>query len=222
MAPLAAVAGGAGLATPRLVTAALALQDDRGHPLPFEPARWHRPASAGERQFLAGVAGPVLDVGCGPGRVLDALARRRVAVLGVDPSPTAAAIARRRGGAVLQRSVFDALPGTGRWETVLLLDGNIGIGGLPRRLLRRCAELVRPGGTVIVEVEPPGAGWRACQARVERDGETGPWFPWAVVGRDAIAGLAAAACLAVRATTVVEDRWLVALGHATAGTQACA
>jgi SAM-dependent methyltransferase len=201
---------------------AVLLQDDRGLPLPFEPARWHAPVSAREGRFLAGLSGPVLDVGCGPGRVLHELARRRVAVLGVDPSPAAAALARRRGGAVLQRSVFDALPGTGRWETVLLLDGNIGIGGDPVRLLRRSAALIRPAGVVVVEVEPPGAGWRTCRARLEGEGEAGPWFAWAVVGGDAIGDLASAASLEVRRITRVEDRWIVALTHVLTETRVCA
>ncbi|MBV8297722.1 MAG: class I SAM-dependent methyltransferase [Acidimicrobiia bacterium] len=200
----------------------LVLHDDRGQPLPFEPSRWHRPASPAEREFLARLVGPVLDVGCGPGRVLDALSRRRVAVLGVDPSPGAVALARRRGGAVLQRSVFDPIPGTGRWETVLLLDGNIGIGGDPRRLLRRCAELVRPGGAVVIEVEPPGTGWRSCQARLERDGEASPWFNWAVVGCDRVGELAAAALLEVRQVIRVEHRWIASLARAGTESRVCA
>jgi SAM-dependent methyltransferase len=204
-----------------VTSAGLALHDDQGQPLPFDPGRWHRPASAVEREFLAHLVGPVLDVGCGPGRVLEALSRRRVAALGVDLSPTAVALARRAGAAVLQRSVFDPLPGTARWETVLLLDGNIGIGGDPRRLLRRCAGLARAGGAVVVEVEPPGTGWRSCRARLESDAEAGPWFTWAVVDFDAIGELASAASLAQRDVTRVEDRWMVTLTHA-AESRACA
>jgi SAM-dependent methyltransferase len=215
---VAAVTGGAGVVT----NPSLVFRDDGGRPLPFDIDRWHAPASEAEGRFLAALVGPVLDVGCGPGRVLDALARRRVAVLGVDPSPTAVALARQRGAAVLQRSVFDALPGTGRWETVLLLDGNVGIGGDPRRLLRRCGALVRPGGEVVVEVEPPGTGWRRCRARLERDSERSPWFPWAIVGCDAIGAVADAASLEVRSVRRVERRWIVTLGHVRAETRACA
>jgi hypothetical protein len=123
---------------------------------------------------------------------------------------------------VLQRSVFDALPGTGRWETVLLLDGNIGIGGDPDRLLRRCAGLVRPGGEVVVEVDPPGTGWRPCRARLERDVDRGPWFPWAVVGCDAIPALARAASLQVRTINRVEHRWIATLAHTGTESRACA
>ncbi|MCS6800416.1 MAG: class I SAM-dependent methyltransferase [Chloroflexota bacterium] len=44
--------------------------------------------------------GPVLEVGCGTGRVADALARRGFSVIGVDPSPAMLAAARRRSAAL--------------------------------------------------------------------------------------------------------------------------
>src|SRR5204863_7462240 len=94
--------------------------------------------TAPEEARLAAMAAPVLDVGCGPGRLVVGLARRGAVALGVDPAPAAVALARGRGAAVLQRSVFDPLPGHGRWRTIVLADGNIGIGGDPVRLLRRC------------------------------------------------------------------------------------
>jgi hypothetical protein len=118
--------------------------------------------------------------------------------------------------------VFDPLPGAGRWETVLLLDGNIGIGGDPRRLLERCATLLRPGGAIMAEVEAPGTGWRSCRARLERERETGRWFPWAVVGCDAVGAIAAATGLAVADVRQLEDRWIVWLQHAAVGRHACA
>jgi len=200
----------------------LVMRDEEGRALPLEPSRWHGPTTPEEHLLLEGIGGPVLDVGCGPGRVLDALARRGVAALGVDPAPAAAALARRKGCAVLQRSVFDPLPGTGRWETILLLDGNVGIGGDPRRLLERCAVLLRPGGTVIAEVEAPGTGWRSCRARLEREREAGRWFPWAVVGCDAVAAIAAATALAVSDVRELEGRWIVWLQHTAVGRHACA
>ena len=206
-----------------LVTgSSLVMRDEEGRALPLEPSRWHGPTTPEERILLAGVGGPVLDVGCGPGRVLDALARQGVAALGVDPAPAAAALARRKGCAVLQRSVFDPLPGTGRWETILLLDGNLGIGGDPRQLLERCAALLRPGGTIIAEVEAPGSGWRSCRARLEREQHAGAWFPWAVVGCDAVDAIAGAAGLTVFQVRELEGRWIVWLEHAAVGRDACA
>src|SRR5207247_1691171 len=81
--------------------------------------------------ILAAVDGPVIDLGCGPGRLVLSLARRRVPALGVDTSPSAVALARSRGAAALQRDLFGPLPGEGRWGTAPLFDGNVGIGGAP-------------------------------------------------------------------------------------------
>jgi SAM-dependent methyltransferase len=176
----------------------LVLRGDDGGLLPLDPSRWHGPLTAGDQRVLARVEGPALDIGCGPGRVVAGLAHRGVVVLGVDPAPGAVALARARGCAVLQRSVFEPLPGEGRWESVLLFDGNLGIGGDPVRLLRRCRALARRGGAVIAEVEAQSSGWRTCRARLERAGEVSTWFQWSVVGADAIATLAEDAGLELR------------------------
>ena len=57
-----------------------------------------------------------------------ALAERGIPVLGIDITPCAVEQARSSGGLVMLRDVSDRLPGAGRWMTVLLADGNIGIG----------------------------------------------------------------------------------------------
>jgi SAM-dependent methyltransferase len=159
----------------------------------LEIERWHDDASEGEVALLRTLRGPVLDVGCGPGRLVVALGRLGRVALGLDPAPGAVSAARGRGAAVLQRSVFDPLPGEGRWQTVLLMDGNVGIGGDPVRLLKRCAALVHPSGDAVVEVSPAGAGDRRLRARLERGSTVGPWFSWAEVGLDALPRLAGAA-----------------------------
>jgi SAM-dependent methyltransferase len=191
------------------------LRTDDGTPLPLDPARWHADPTAGEESLLAATVAPVLDVGCGPGRLVLGLARRGAVALGVDPAPAACALARKRGAPVLQRSVFDPLPGQGRWRTILLADGNIGIGGDPGRLLQRCRELLAGDGTVVVEVLRPGSGWRSHRVRLERGGHHGPWFSWATVDADAIAGLARAAGLELRhlQQLAAENRWFAHLGR---------
>ncbi|MBA2497435.1 MAG: hypothetical protein H0V33_10145 [Acidimicrobiia bacterium] len=128
-------------------------------------------------------------------------------MLGIDPAPGAVAEANRRGAPVLRRSVFDPLPGERRWSTVLLLDGNIGIGGDPLALLRRVAQLLGRGGHAVVEVEPPGRGDEDLTVRVEVDDVVGPWFPWARVGADGWGALAAAAGLVPLEFQVGDDRW---------------
>jgi hypothetical protein len=82
--------------------------------------------------------------------------------------------------------VFDPLPGQRRWATVLLADGNIGIGGCPARLLRRCADLLAPGGRILIEAEPGNID-EQLTARLEHpDGRCGPDFPWARMGAAAL------------------------------------
>jgi len=174
---------------------------------------WCAPASSDERRLLASLPGPVLDLGCGPGRLVLALCELGIAALGVDASPRAVDLARALGAATLERSVFDALPGEGRWPTVLLFDGNVGIGGDPATLLRRVGELLAPHGRAFVEVEPPGAASHATQARLERGGDVSIWFPWAWVGADTIDDLADRAGLARVEWRMIGARWFAVLGR---------
>ena len=123
-------------------------------PLPVH--EWLRPVSHADRVLLAHCRGATLDVGCGPGRMSAHLAERGHVVLGVDIVREAVDQARRRGVSALRRNVFDPLPGEGRWDTVLLADGNIGIGGAPVRLLRRAADLARAHRTDRLRPGRPG------------------------------------------------------------------
>jgi len=78
--------------------------------------RWTGRADAVDERALAGLSGPVLDVGCGPGRHLCALGRRGVAALGIDVSPAAVDLARLAGARAIVRSIFERYrsPGGGR------------------------------------------------------------------------------------------------------------
>ena len=195
-----------------LATADVVLRTDTGEALEFDLDRWHDRANAEERDVLASVDGPVIDLGCGPGRLVVSLASRGIPALGVDSSPSAVALARLRGATVLERDLFGPLPGEGRWATALLFDGNVGIGGDPARLLARCRRLLGGRGSVVAEVAPPGLGWRRLTAWFERDGEQSDPFAWAVVGADAIAELAHAA--GFRLATLAETasgRWFARL-----------
>jgi SAM-dependent methyltransferase len=170
-------------------------------------ATFARPASAHELALLTQLDGPVLDVGCGPGRLVAALTARGVPALGIDLAPLAVDLAVARAAPVLAHSVFDRVPGEGRWPTVLLFDGNIGIGGEPRDLLRRVAELLAPRGVAVVELEPPGVASRKSTARLDLGiGVTG-WLPWARVSVDDAERLAAAAGLAMTRARWEGERW---------------
>ncbi|MGE0216630.1 methyltransferase domain-containing protein [Mycolicibacterium sp.] len=142
-------------------------------------------------------AGPTIDLGCGPGRLVAHLVQRGVPALGVDLSATAVALARRSGAPALRRDVFAPLPGTGRWQTVLLADGNVGLAGDPARVLRRAAELLADSGRCIAEFDARATGIDVEWVRLESARAVGPWFRWASVGIDCMPALAHRVGLAV-------------------------
>jgi SAM-dependent methyltransferase len=180
----------------------LCLLAEDGTEVALDVERWRRPPDADELAVLDRVRPPVIDLGCGPGRHVLALAERGYPALGIDAAPSAVAMARARGALVLERSVFTRLPGAGRWGTALLLDGNIGIGGDPVGLLGQARALVRSDGIVLAEVEGPGTPTATKLVRLAEGADVGgPAFPWTIVGVDDLARLAASAGL------VVDDVW---------------
>lgn len=166
---------------------ALHLRHADGRIVTLDIGRWLAPADTVDLDALERATGPVLDVGCGPGRIVAALTDRGCLALGIDIAHTAVAMTRARGCNALRHDVFDRLPGTGRWATIVLLDGNIGIGGEPETLLRRAHTLLAPWGRVIVEAHPDVAIDDRQRVRfVLSDEPIGPDFPWAYVGVNAL------------------------------------
>jgi SAM-dependent methyltransferase len=167
---------------------------------------WARPTDAADERILDRCTLPTLDVGCGPGRMVLELTRRGVPVLGIDVAPEAIRRVRASGGLAIERSVFADIPGAGRWPIALLLDGCVGIGGSPERLLRRIRDLLSPGGVVYVEHDPNPDRADRTTARL-RDQR----FDWAVVGWRSLARAAANAGLEIEHSWTAEDRSFVAL-----------
>lgn len=115
-----------------------------------------------------GRPGTMLDVGCGRGDLAESWIRAGWRVVGVEPSPAAAAVARRRGADVLE----------GTLDTVALQDQAVDAAVFrhslehvpdPRRDLSRVFEALRPGGRLAVIVP----NWGSWQRRAF--GEF--WFP---------------------------------------------
>jgi SAM-dependent methyltransferase len=140
-----------------------------------------------------------------------ALSRRGIAVLGIDVVAEAVAQTRCRGGKALRRDVFSPLPREGHWDTALLADGNIGIGGDPGALLRRVHDLLRPSGRVVVDLGKPGRPIRIHRLRLVVDGVASLPFPWAVVPADQLQLVADASALRVLEVVDNRGRWFASL-----------
>jgi SAM-dependent methyltransferase len=146
---------------------------------PFDPALygdriadvyddWYGDATDVEGTVATVVAlaagGPVLELGVGTGRVAIPLVEAGLEVHGVDASRAMVdrLLAKPRGGEVrVTVGDFGDLPPTvGDGFAVVLLPFNA-LFNLPsemaqRRCLARCAEVLRPGGHVVVEAAVPG------------------------------------------------------------------
>ncbi len=154
----------------------------------WDTRRWLANLDEADHSVLERCIGPTLDVGCGPGRFVQAWALTGQVALGVDISSAAVELTARRGASVLQRDVFARVPGEGRWRTVLLMDGNIGIGGDPASLLSRLAGLITGGGQLLVEIDPDDVD-QQLELRLLTNDETsqpGHRLRWALVGRRAL------------------------------------
>ncbi|MEO6411204.1 MAG: TIGR04282 family arsenosugar biosynthesis glycosyltransferase [Pedococcus sp.] len=185
-----------------------------GLPRPLAVASWLKMSDVDDL-IVSRCSGPVIDVGCGPGRFVEALAARGLPTLGIDVSGASVGYTRARGGSALCRNVFEPVPGEGRWQTLLLADGNVGIGGDPLLLLHRCRQLLSPEGWALVEVDPD----EHVDVRT-RVTLTGPWgrrstpIPWALVGATALVRYAAQAGLLAVEDWRVDGRAFVTLRQA--------
>jgi SAM-dependent methyltransferase len=177
----------------------------------LDATEWTAGLRPGDRALLDRCRGTTLDVGCGPGRLAAALTRGGRAALGVDICPEAVRQTRRRGAPAWHGNVFASLPLEGTWSSVLLADGNIGIGGDPHRLLRRCRRLVRSGGSVLAELRPPGSVTWSGRVRLRFGEDVSQPFPWAAVAAHDVTAVAHRAGLGVRTLWTEAGRWFAHL-----------
>ena len=166
-----------------------------------------------ERRAMRFVRGRVLDLGCGAGRVSLELQRRGLEVVGVDVSPLAVEVARKRGAADARvGTVATALQGGELFDTILLLGNNLGLLSgqrQGRQLLRTLAQLATERGRILAgSYDPYDAASelaRLYHARNRRRGRLGgverlrvryrqyatPWYDVLFASRDELTELAA-------------------------------
>lgn len=121
-----------------------------------EPDEWQ----PHDHRALRLCRGQVLDIGTGAGRTAVELQRRGMAVTGLDTSPGAIEIARRRGLRDTVVTTIDAYAAkaTTRYDTFLLLGNNLGLlEGAERApvFLAALARLAKPGARIIAQGTDP-------------------------------------------------------------------
>jgi SAM-dependent methyltransferase len=115
-----------------------------------------------ERRAMRFVRGRVLDLGCGAGRVALHLQERGHDVVGIDVSPLAIDVARRRGVRDARAGTFEtALRPDERFDTFLLLGNNLGLLGGERQgraMLRKLAPIGADGARILAGSYDPYHG----------------------------------------------------------------
>lgn len=108
------------------------------------------------RPLLPAVPGRVVDVGCGVGRWASRLVDLGHAVVGIEPAPAMATVARERLASgrfeLLEQVMEDVDLPPGQADVVLAM-GSLQYAEEPERVLPRLARWVRPGGAVAVLVD---------------------------------------------------------------------
>ena len=109
-------------------------------------------------------SGPVLDVGCNTGEALVALRARGFEVMGLEPNPEAAAVARGYGLDVIEASIEEAELPQSRFGAVLLSQVLEHVEA-PAAVLEKVRPTLRPGGTIYVVVPNVDSLWRSFFGR---------------------------------------------------------
>jgi SAM-dependent methyltransferase len=184
-----------------------------------------------ERRALRWVRGRVLDVGVGAGRVALELQARGHDVVGIDVSPLAVEVSRRRGVRESRLIPFEAVDEElGPIDTVVMFGNNFGLFGSAaraRRLLRRLHGLTTDRGRVVATSNDPYATddpehleyQRRNRARGRMSGQlrlrvrhrslASPWFDYLIVSPDEMRELAGVGGWSIRTFLLGEGSFFV-------------
>jgi SAM-dependent methyltransferase len=131
------------------------------HPFDWAPADWSREADASVPRSLADLIGSidsaslVLDIGCGPGRVLSFLRRRGLRCIGLDSSRVSVVLAVERCGVPGVVADNLQLPVATGAADVVISDGVIHHTDNPQKSFEENLRVLKPGGQMYIAVYKP-------------------------------------------------------------------
>ncbi|MFW9795201.1 MAG: class I SAM-dependent methyltransferase [Candidatus Thorarchaeota archaeon] len=179
-----------------------------GDPYTYPFEKWNE----SEKEAMKDIKGPVLDVGCGVGRVGDYVKRKGLKYYGVDLSPLAVKMCQKRGHEnVFVMSADDIRLDRSDFRTVVLYGNNFGIMGKPEDVVRMLSgfhdittdDAVVLAGSIdpvktdnkmhlayhnknLAEGNPPGL----VRLRNKYKGEVDDWWYLLLAGRELMSELA--------------------------------
>ena len=173
-----------------------------------------------EKKAMRYVKGRVLDIGCGAGRHLLHLQDKGLDSVGIDVSPLAVEVCKRRGVRDARLMSIGQVSGPlGAFDTIVMMGHNFGLfGGFEkaRRLLRRFHRLTTGRGRIVAttldpyETDDPhhleyhernrslGRMGGQVRLRVRYKRYRGAWFDYLFVSRSEMEGILAGTGWAVR------------------------
>ncbi|UCE26965.1 MAG: methyltransferase domain-containing protein [Candidatus Coatesbacteria bacterium] len=168
------------------------------YPLDLEFYLTDRPEPC-EAEMLEYVKGRIVDIGCGTGRIMKFLTQKGHDVTGFDIDAEVVVLCKEQGIPNVYEESYDNMEKFGKFDTLLLLNRTIGIGGNlsgVRALLKKCHTCCTDNGILIFdswEVEPEKAtgppGVLETKLRYKYDDVYGEWFPWIHISSEAIENL---------------------------------
>ena len=164
-----------------------------------------------EKKAFKAVKGKILDIGCGAGRVSLHFQKKGHYVLGIDLSPLAVRVCRKRG---VKRARVLPIEGIGKlkekFDTIIMTGNNFGLFANEKKakgLLRKMHKITSADALIIAEANDPYktknkdhieyGKWNLKRGKMRgqlkiriRSGKfVGPWFEYLLVSKKEMKGL---------------------------------